>query len=86
MLQQMARDWIALSAYDPASPEYLAALKTLLAPVIAHNARPDSKPNGSALDQIRANENLANDPQPEMREFRLTANAPSGNNLAQDNC
>ncbi len=60
-VRQRARDWAALSAYDLDDAadiiNYNAALQQLTNTVTLRNAAP-SKPNGSAINQVRTNEKL----------------------------
>lgn len=60
-IKQKALDWIALSDYDwnnqTEFDDYLTALQLLTDDVTAVNANP-SKPNGSAINQVRTNEKL----------------------------
>jgi hypothetical protein len=73
---QWARDWLALAPLSLGSSSYNAALEALTEPIVAHDA---TKPNGSALAQIRTNESSLGATFPgvkwDMREFHL---APSG--------
>jgi len=70
-----ARAWLNLS--DPlmslGSPAYNLQLQNLTQQVVVRNAAP-GKPNGSAINQVRTNENLLTNPW-EMREFRLFSTA-----------
>ncbi len=68
---QWARDWADLNNLGGFSSAYLTKLETLTESVVTHNAAP-AKGNGSALNQIRTNEN-ALDPNLrwELREFAL---------------
>jgi hypothetical protein len=81
-LRDMADRWIGLSALDPATDAYKNELHELLGKALS--PRPDSKPNGSPLDQIRTNEALDDAPQSEMREFRLAGEPKGRASLAED--
>lgn len=68
-LRSWAQEWVALSSLPLGSPAYNAALTAITEQFAAANAAP-TKPNGSALNQLRTNEN-ALDPLWELREFRI---------------
>jgi hypothetical protein len=70
-LKAYAQQWAALSAMVPGSPAFDTALEAITDPVVKRNAVP-SKPNGSALNQLRTNEIALASPW-ELREFRLVA-------------
>ncbi|MCP3137854.1 hypothetical protein [Pyxidicoccus xibeiensis] len=64
-----AQQWLALSGMALGSATYNAALQNLTQQVVMANAAP-AKPNGSAINQVRSNEDML-DPRWELREFRL---------------
>ncbi|MFP2925923.1 hypothetical protein ACLESO_12035 [Pyxidicoccus sp. 3LG] len=64
-----AQQWQALSSMTLGSAAYNAALQNLTQQVVVANAAP-SKPNRSAINQVRTNEDML-DPRWELREFRL---------------
>ena len=70
-----AQSWLALS--NPSlilgSSAYNSQLQTLTEQVVVRNAAP-TKPNGSAINQVRTNEVLLASPW-EMREFRIFSTA-----------
>lgn len=70
-LKAYAQQWLALSTMTPGTPAFNAALEAITDPVVKANAVP-SKPNGSALNQLRTNEIALAGPW-ELREFRLVA-------------
>jgi hypothetical protein len=70
-LKGYAQQWAALSALTPGTSAYDTALEAITDPVVKRNAVP-SKPNGSALNQLRTNEIALASPW-ELREFRLVA-------------
>jgi len=76
-----ARQWLDLSAPSLVlgSPAYNAALANLTQQVVVRNAAP-RKPNGSAINQIRTNEEWLRYPW-ELREFHLMGSGPSANRL-----
>lgn len=74
-VKQWALDWSALDSLILGSPAYNNALQNLTDVFAAPNAAP-SKPNGSAINQVRTNENELN-PLWELREFRLLDPTPS---------
>lgn len=67
-LHAFAREWAALQCI-PFGPEYNRALQAITDQFAAAGADP-RRPNGSAINQVRTNENLL-DPLWEMREFRI---------------
>lgn len=68
-IRSWAQQWQALSAMDPATAAYRQALENLTEQVVKRGLGV-SKPNGSALNQLRTNDfTLA--PLWELREFRL---------------
>ncbi len=68
-IRSWAQQWQALSSMDPATEAYRQALENLTEQVVKHGLG-GSKPNGSALNQLRTNDfTLA--PLWELREFRL---------------
>lgn len=73
-LQGYAKAWVALNEHDLDSPaglaSYLAALEALTDPVTRPNAAP-TNPNGSAIAQVRTNEQVAGAGQWFLREFKL---------------
>jgi hypothetical protein len=75
-LKALAGQWKALDALALGSPQYNAALEAITEQVVAANAG-GSKPNGSALNQLRTNENRLDDTGDgldwQMREFRIDA-------------
>jgi hypothetical protein len=68
-VRSWAQQWVALSSLALGSPAYEAALQALTDQVILRNAAP-SKPNGSALNQLRTNEIALAAPW-ELRQFNL---------------
>lgn len=66
-LRDWAQQWVALNTHPINSPAYRAALEAITQQFVKAGAAP-TKPNGSALNQIRTNEN-ALDPLWELREF-----------------
>lgn len=70
-LKAYAKQWANLSGMAPGTPAYNAALQTITDPIVKRNAVP-SKPNGSALNQLRTNEIELARPW-ELREFRILA-------------
>jgi len=70
-LQTRAQAWIALTGLPFPSAAYNTALQALTDAVTVVNAAP-TKPNGSALDQLRTNEIALAGPW-QLREFGLTA-------------
>lgn len=83
-----AAQWKALDTLALGSPAYNAALEAITEQVVVANAAP-GKPNGSALNQIRTNENRLDDTGDgldwEVREFRIDAvtHLPFQDTLAQ---
>ena len=74
-LRAWAKQWKDLDAHPIGSPEYNDALEKITEQFVKAGSAP-SKPNGSALNQLRTNE-LALDVSPwELREFQL----PRGGN------
>ncbi|QQR41662.1 hypothetical protein JKA73_21145 [Myxococcus xanthus] len=76
-----AQGWLNLSAPSMilGSSAYNAALTSLTQQVVVRNAAP-RKPNGSAINQIRTNEEWLRYPW-ELREFHLMGSGPSVNRL-----
>lgn len=74
-VKQWAQDWSALDTMLPGSAIYNSALQALT-DVFAAPGADSSKPNHSAINQIRTNENALN-PLWELREFRLVDPTPS---------
>jgi hypothetical protein len=70
-LKAYAAKWQALTGMTPGTPAYNAALQAITDPITNHGAMP-SKPNGSAINQVRTNEISLNFPW-ELREFRVDA-------------
>lgn len=70
-VQAYGEHWQDLDTFALGSPAYNAALQDLTDIFTSANAAP-SKPNGSAINQIRTNEN-ALDPIWELREFNVSA-------------
>lgn len=70
-----AQDWSALDTMVIGSPLYNSALQSLTDVFAAAGADP-SKPNDSAINQVRTNENELN-PLWELREFRLLSKTAS---------
>jgi hypothetical protein len=68
-LKAYAQQWRNLSGMVIGSPAYNAALQNITDPITVHGAG-GAKPNGSALNQLRSNENFLN-PLWELREFRI---------------
>lgn len=76
-LRNWARQWKDLDQHTRGSAAYNAALEAITEQFVKANSDP-SKPNGSALNQLRTNE-LALGSQWELREFQV---APKGDQLA----
>ncbi len=74
-LRNWAQQWVALDGHALPSTNYNDALEAITEQFVVRNAAP-SKPNGSALNQLRSNENGLNILW-ELREFRIAA----GSNL-----
>ncbi|MFT3824689.1 MAG: hypothetical protein QM731_12245 [Chitinophagaceae bacterium] len=70
-LKAYAQQWYALRLMTPGTPAYNAALEAITVQFTAANAEP-SKPNGSALNQVRTNELAIGNPW-ELREFNIDA-------------
>ena len=70
-LRKWAKQWVALSSLPLGSPAYNSALAAITEQFAKAHAAP-GKPNGSALNQLRTNENALNLIW-ELREFRLNA-------------
>jgi hypothetical protein len=70
-LKAYASKWQALTGMTPGTPAYNAALQAITDPITKHGAMP-SKPNGSAINQVRTNEISLAAPW-ELREFRVDA-------------
>ena len=83
-LKALATQWQALEAMGIGSAAYNAALEAITQQVVVANAGA-GKPNGSALNQVRTNENLLDDTGEgldwQFREFRID---PVTHLLAQD--
>ena len=83
-LKALAAQWKALEALSTGSAAYNAALEAITQQVVVANAGV-GKPNGSALNQIRTNENLLDNTGEgldwQVREFRID---PATHLLAQD--
>ena len=76
-LASWAQQWLALSTIAIGTPEYLSALQGLTDQFATANADP-SKPNGSALNQLRSNAFVGfgfGVEKWELREFHLQPNA-----------
>ena len=70
-VRDWARQWFDLGSLELGSPQYNAALEAITEQFVRAGADP-SKPNGSALNQLRTNEiSLSNIW--ELREFKLSA-------------
>ena len=70
-LKAYAKQWADLSGMTPGTAAYNTALQAITDPIVKRNAMP-SKPNGSALNQLRTNEIELARPW-ELREFRIDA-------------
>ena len=70
-LKSYAQQWRNLSGIPIGTPAYNAALQAITNPITIHGAG-GTKPNGSALNQLRTNENFLN-PLWELREFRINS-------------
>ncbi|MER2564760.1 MAG: CARDB domain-containing protein [Myxococcaceae bacterium] len=70
-VDRWAADWHALGALPVGSPAYNTALEAITRRFAGPNASP-SRPNGSAINQVRSNEIALSAPW-EMREFNLNA-------------
>ena len=83
-LKALAMQWKALEALGAGSAAYNAALEAITQQVVVANAGV-GKPNGSALNQVRTNENLLDNTGEgldwQVREFRID---PATHLLAQD--
>lgn len=75
-VRQWAQDWTALSSLVPGTATYNAQLQALTDVFAAAGANP-SKPNRSAINQVRTNENHLQFNPWELREFRLLDPTPS---------
>lgn len=69
-----ANQWVNLSLLPLGSPAYNAALEAITEQFVRAGVAP-SKPNGSALNQLRTNENALNIVW-ELREFKLGRSSP----------
>lgn len=76
-----AQGWENLSTIALGTAAFNAALQALTQQVVLRNLAP-SKPNGSAINQIRTNENMLL-PTWELREFRLFAGSVPPNHLME---
>ncbi|HKI05154.1 MAG TPA: choice-of-anchor X domain-containing protein [Thermoanaerobaculia bacterium] len=65
-----ARDWVDLNNWVPGTPDYNDRLERLTEQFVRANANP-TRPNGSAIGQIRSNEIALARPW-QLREFQLT--------------
>lgn len=74
-VRSYAQQWAGLSSFALGSPAYNAALQAITDQFTAANAAPN-KPNGSAINQVRSNENSLN-PLWELREFVLQQGNPN---------
>ncbi len=72
-LNDWAQQWKALGTHTLGSPAYNAALEAITQQFTAAGAAP-GKPNDSALNQLRTNENALNSLW-ELREFRISASS-----------
>lgn len=70
-LRNWAQQWLNLQNFALGSPDYNAALEAITEKFAAANADP-SKPNGSALNQLRTDELFVGSPW-ELREFKVSA-------------
>ena len=70
-VKDWARQWSDLGSLELGSPEYNAALEAITEQFVRADADP-SKPNGSALNQLRTNE-VSLSSIWELREFKLSA-------------
>jgi hypothetical protein len=68
-LKAYAQKWQALTGMTPGTPAFNAALQAITDPITKHGAMP-TKPNGSAINQVRTNEISLAGPW-ELREFRV---------------
>jgi len=68
-VRSWAQQWVNLSSLTLGSSTYNAALQAITDQVVLRNAAP-SKPNGSALNQLRTNEIAIGSPW-ELRQFNL---------------
>jgi hypothetical protein len=75
-VRNWGRQWLNLSALPLGSAQYNAALEAITEQFARAGADP-SKPNGSALNQLRTNEIALAAPW-ELREFRLLRRNPAG--------
>ncbi len=80
-VKSWAQAWAGLSAGVLGSSSYNAQLESLTEEVVVRNAAP-TKPNGSAISQIRTNEIMLASPW-ELREFRLFASGVTPNQLSE---
>jgi hypothetical protein len=83
-VQSWAQQWLALSGtgMTPGTAAFNTALENITQQVVVANAAP-TKPNGSAINQIRTNENLLAITW-QLREFTLSASGPTPNFLAHN--
>ena len=70
-VRDWARQWLDLGSLELGSPAYNAALEAITEQFVRAGADP-SKPNGSALNQLRTNEIVLSS-EWELREFTLSA-------------
>ena len=71
-VQNWGQQWVNLGSLALGSPAYNAALEAITEQFVKRNANP-SKPNGSALNQLRTDEIALANPW-ELREFHLDGN------------
>jgi hypothetical protein len=70
-IREWAKSWVALSSLALGSPQYNAALEAITEEFAKAGAS-SAKPNGSALSQLRTNENALKQLW-ELREFRISS-------------
>lgn len=68
-IRDWAQQWLALNALVPGTVAYNSALQAITEQFVKRNANP-TKPNGSAINQVRSNEIQLASPW-ELREFNL---------------
>lgn len=81
-IKSLAQQWIALGGMVPGTPAYNSALEVLTEKVAKRNSAP-SKPNGSALNQLRTNE-IQLGSQWELREYKIFSTGVAPGYLTED--
>ncbi|MFZ5445189.1 MAG: hypothetical protein ACOZQL_34685 [Myxococcota bacterium] len=81
-IKTLAQKWVDLSSETVGSATFNTKLQAITDPIVVRNAAP-SKPNGSALNQLRTNENKLNSLW-ELREFKLFSSGVAPGHLTED--